>query len=593
MDSFKRSQYSIFNRDKKTPKEKPSLAVEKKAKTPKPKTNILNTDVMGDDKKEKKNILNFIIPFFGLVLVAIFFFSVGYYLKNRLNQPNTAEEIKDVGLVLAEKYGKEEAVGAGEVKISFWIDYNGDGEKNTHETIRETIGANIRREGEEHGFTTIEADGEGIIRISGLDEGKYEVRYYIHPSQYYPNQSDIYGATLYEIVDSSDGATGIITNEWRGFTVGKDGTKITVGLQEYKPEKLIVAGNSYSAVFYDPIENLNYANGLHLRQGNLPPKFEIRDNNIFYIKNGALYKNNPLVNKTYSQRVYDQIAINSNLFYELSPSGKSIIYGDNTGAFFQTPNNECGRRELRYENKPISLYTVSNPHDAVGVTFGSDNNAIIYGQVNSEEYRYYLVSCNNSNLSVKQLPIKRYWFGGIYAQHNRFVLKGPITHEKECEAPTSEEQSSPQPTLSCGESYGEGLYVYLLNEDKVQRIGGSELDTTYFAETSFDSKYALLADAAKDDMYLLNFEAKDNIEIISVDPKPLFKKYDKGSMGNGNFTYIGNDRFLMMDRFGQCGTGDDCVAVKELKINGNNINVSDVMMIKDTAPIKIVGEIVK
>jgi len=296
-----------------------------------------------------------------------------------------------------------------------------------------------------------------------------------------------------------------------------------------------------------------------------------------------------LINMTYSQKIYDQIAMSDNSFYELSPSGTAIIYGDNNGGYFQTPSDQCGRQSLRYDNQIIKLYSQSNPHDTVGVRFGDDHRAIIYGQVGSEEYGYFLASCDNSQMNVKKLPITRQWYGGIYAKHDRFILKGPVTHNPPC---VQENENEPQEACTVNRT-GEGLYVYLLNEDKLERIGGDELNTTYFVADSFDSRYAILANTQEDPVKILNFDSKDEVKILNFDVAPLFKNYDRYGLSNGQFTYLGEDKFLLLDRFDQCGKGEDCAVIKQFTIKGTNIDVKNITTIKDIYPISIVGEIKK
>jgi len=139
----------------------------------------------------------------------------------------------------------------------------------------------------------------------------------------------------------------------------------------------------------------------------------------------------------------------------------------------------------------------------------------------------------------------------------------------------------------------EGLYVYLINEDKLERIGGDELNTTYFAADSFDGRYAILANTQEDPVKILNFDSKDEVKILNFDIKPLFKNYDRHSFSNGQLTYLGEDKFLLLDTFGQCEKNEDCAAIKQFTVKGTNIDVKDVTTIKDIYPVSIVGEISK
>ena len=596
MDSFQRSQYSIFNKNKKPldkeplkiqlkPEIKPAVTATppaKKITAELPKNTILNTNVIGNDPQKPKRLFNLSLWVFGFVLLAILFFSVGYYLKNSRNQQTAAPEAeeKDLGLVLQEKYDREETVAPGSVVIKLWVDTNADGKHNSWEVNPYGFGAQIRKKGETNSFLSVETDGEGVIRLTGLDnQEEFEISYYIiNNNEMYNPDRHFYGPVNYEIFESSDGSTGKIFGDWRTFKVGANGSEITLGLKEYKPARLVIT-QANSVIAYD-LTGSQFASGVVYGNNGLPNKFEVRNNNIFYVYEGSLYKNNPLVNMSYSTRVFSQLSMSDTSFWSISPSGTSVIYGDHNGTFFQNENNNCAKQQLYYENKPIGLYSQSYPHDPVGVRFGDDYQAIIYGSVENT-YSYYLVKCSNNQISVKKLPIERQWFGGVFARHDRFILKGPITHRKQCDG------------SSCDQNYGEGLYVYKLNEDKIERIGGDELNATYFVGEAYDGRYALLAHTEEDPLRILNFDSSDEIKILNFNIKPFFKNYDRHGLSNGYFTYLGSDRFMFVDRFGQCNGTKTCAAVKEFKVQGTNINVNDLIEIKDIYPIRIVGEITK
>lgn len=586
MDSFQRSQYSIFNKNKQPiekPEGKPKPEIVKAPASPKitpelppiePPTTILQTNFTGDQSNRKKALIKPLLWLFGLVLLGIFFFSVGYYLQNRNNNQVKLPEIKikDVGEILLEKFATKETLPAGTVLIKLWMDSNNDGKHDSWENNQYDIGANIRKKGEEAAFLWVETDGEGVIRLTGLDsKEKFEISYYvIDRGNTYNQDRHFYGQLNYEIFQSTDGSTGKIFGEWRDLKINDTGTEITLGLREYKPDKLFVTQAS-AAILYDA-EGKQFASSSIFSNSTLPIQFEIRDNHIFYVKDGILYKNNPLVNMVYSQQFFNQINISDDSFWSISPNGSAIIYGDNNAAYFRNQDNACGKQQLYYENKPIALYTQSYPHDPVGVRFGDDHQAIIYGRVENN-YHYYLVSCSNSQLTIKQLPIERQWYGGIFARHNRFVIKGPITHQNQ--------------------TYGEGLYVYKLNEDKIERIGGDELNTTYFVANAYDGRYTILANTEEDQLKILNFDSATEIKILNFEIKPFFKQYDRHGLANGNFAYLGKDSFMFIDRFGQCSQNQACAEIKSFKIAGTTINVTDLVTIKDVYPMRVIGEISK
>ncbi len=616
MDSFQRSQYSIFNKNKRsidknqvlTPQEAISFSKKTASELPQPpnseqstvtsnkttpelpKNTILNTNLMGNDPEKKKQQLNNLLWLFGLVLVAILFFSIGYYLKNNLKTPPTVNiEEKDLGIVLAEKYDEETVIESGSVVIKIWTDGNNDGKKSSWETNRYGFGAQIRKAGEKSPFLYVESDGEGVIRLTGLNNDEdYEIFYFEanNYDPYNPNR-DFWGANNYEIFDSTDGSTGKIFGDWRPLKVGQDGTELILGLREYKPEKLITT-LGYGATLYD-LEGKQFASGGNFSSSSLPNKVEIRNNNLFYVKDGNMYKNNPIINMAYSARAFDQLAMSDTSFWAISPSGTSIIYGDHNGTYFQNENNACTKQQLYYENKPLGLYTQSFPPDTVGVRFGDDYRAIVYASVENN-YGYYLVNCNNSQISVKKLPIERQWYGGYFAKNDRFILKGPITFTPVCEQTTDENGVK---NTCPAQTYGEGLYVYKLNDNKVEKIGGDELNTTYFAAEAYDGRYAILANTEADELKILNFDSADEIKILNFNIKPFFNNYDRHGLTNGFFSYLGKDRFMFMDHLGQCNGQEVCATVKEFKIQGTNINVTELIKIKDLYPTRIIGEITK
>lgn len=626
MDSFQRSNYSIFNKTKKnldpsrnskktphipinsdlltnkTPTQKiptkppqPDLNIETPP-TPEQKTKpILKTNLFGDDKKRKQQTLKIILWLFGALLVAIFFFSVGYYLKSRSNNlpqiEQPSEEIS-LGQVLYEKFGSDnEQVTTGSVRFEFWFDTNNDGKRSNWETVRDSVGLNIRRKGDEFPFSNFETDGEGVIKINGLDDGKFEVTYYIIPNyldQNYNENKHFFGQKYYDIISATDNSEGLLPTKWQDLEIDPDGSIITIGLREYKPKKL-VAIQSRQLVLYDPEKNIRFVSTSIGGSSNFPKKFEIRNNSIFYVNNGTFYKYNPLSGfGGASEKIYDQIVAPDDSYYVISPSGKSIVYGGHDGAFFQTTDDACGRQMLRFNNDPIQMHNSSYPYDAIAARFQNDTHALIYGKVGSEQNRFFTASCDGNKLTVKKLPIMpRGFYGGGYVAHDRIVFKGPFSYEKPCNPGDTE------PFETCtSEEYNQGLYIYDLSAEKLEHIGGEEFNNMSFINFSYDEKYLLMSNQGEGSIKILNFSNKEETKILDINIKSQFNNYKSYNLSDTTFTYVGNDIFQFVDNFDQCGKQKDCATVKQFTVHGDSISsIEEVITIQDMLPNRLVGEI--
>ena len=636
MDSFQRSNYSIFNKTKKhldpsrrSEKNKSNHKIDSNppikqnnntssaqpiskdlpqkshtpnlelnvetSPTPQQKTEpIFKTNLFGDDKKRKQQILKTILWLFGALLVAIFFFSVGYYLKSRSNNlpqsDQSAEEIS-LGQVLYEKFGSDsEEVTTGSVRFEFWFDTNNDGERSNWETSRDSVGLNIRRKGEEIPFSSFETDGEGVIKINGLDDGEFEVTYYVIPNyldQNYNENKHFYGQKYYDIISATDNSTGLLPTKWQDLEIDPDGSIIAIGLREYKPRKL-VAIQSRQLVLYDPEKNIRFSSSSIGSSNNFPKKFEIRNNSIFYVKDGTFYKYNPLTGYGgASEKIYDQIVAPDDSYYVISPSGKSIVYGGHDGAYFQTTDDTCGRQMLRFNNDPIKMHNSSYPYDAIAARFQNDTHALIYGRVGSEQNRFFTASCDGNTLTIKKLPIMpRGFYGGGYVAHDRIVFKGPFSHEEPCDPGDTE------PFQTCtATAYSDGLFIYDLASEELKQIGEMEFNSFSFDNFSYDEKYIFMSQ--NDGLVkVLNFSNKEETKILDINLKSQFKNYKGFSIRDTTVTYIGNDTFQFANDYDQCGKQKDCATVKQFTINGDSISpIEEVITIQDMLPNRLIGEI--
>lgn len=550
---------------------------------------LLKTDVLGKNTPKNKTLFfTTALWVFGAFLVGILFFSFGYSLRidkgeEQNNQPEVV--VPDVGLTLFEKFGTTEQIAAGVVRFEFWFDLDGDGKKTQWEMGRDGVGINVRRKGEELPFISMQSDGEGVIKLTGLDEGEYEINYYVNPyeNNYGPTADQhFWGQKRYEIFTSENGPTGMLPTEWEKLSLNPNGTNITVGLKEYKPQNLVAVQNK-QLILYDPVEKFQFSSSNIWDESSFPKKFEVRDNKIFYVKGGVFYKYDLLSGSNgYSEKIYDQVVAPDDSYYAISPNGTTIVYGGHDGTFFQSPATSCGKQMLRFENKPIEMYTTSYPYDAIAARFQNETHALIYGRTDSDSFRFFTTSCDGQTLTITKLPVLPVSFSGGYISFDRIIFKGPVNLEKTCG------------DTPCKENYGEGLYKYDLAEKKFEQIGGSEFNRMNFTHISHDGKYAWLTNYEDGSIKILDFRNKEQTHIINLDLKSQFTNYTPSSVRDTTVTYSGNDTFMFVDIYGECGKQKDCATVKKFTMQNDNISpVQEVLKIQDIYPQRLIGEVTR
>ena len=592
MDSFQRSPFSS-NQVSPTPK----IRLEQPEETKTEQTNPGGTSILksfnddADKKIARKRMIKIAMWIFGAFLIALFFFSVGFYAKaswKKTPTPEQTQALPDIGETLFAKFGTEEKVSAGMVKFQFWFDLNDNGKQEQWEKGQDGVGINVRRKGETLPFISLETDGEGVIMLSGLDKGDYEVAYYLSPynNEYGPTADQhFFGQKYYQIFESSNGVTGLFPTTFKELKVSPEGTTVTMGLREYKPKKLVGIQNR-QLVLYDPAENIRFTGSNIWDDASFPKKFEIRDNKLFYVKSGALYKYDPFVSYNgYSEKVYDQVTAPDDSYYVISPQGTAIVYGGHDGAFFQTPDSACGRQLVRYDNKPIELYSVSYPYDPIAARFLNETHAVIYGKATGEDWRIYTLSCDGSTLTVKKLPIVTAWtFAGGYISYDRLIIKGPVSQEKTCSGSEPCEVSV----------FSDGIYIYDLPTDKLEKLGDTEFEKMNISNLAYDGKYMWLTNYETGAVKILDFNNKENTKILNVDLKGYFKNSDPKRINDTNVAYVGDGSFMFVDAFTECGKQKDCATVKKFTVNGENLdNMTDVITIQDMYPQRLVGELTK
>lgn len=532
-----------------------------------------------------------------LTLLALFLaagaaFALGFYGQG-LNSSVVDHELidstsQDLGEVLWQHFGSEQQLQSGEVKFKFWLDTNDNNKEDAWEIGGIGMTISVRRQGEQIPFVTIETDGEGTATLSGLDEGDFEVSYsYTYPDNYSYGNQHFFGAEWFEIIESSQGLKGVLTNDYVALPHQlQQGLTVSLGLRKYQPQQLLVVQRQSSVSLYDPkLPHQFMSAGFYKENQTLPKRFEVRTDKLFYVEGGSLYAYNPLLNSNYPSKIYDQVTAPEDTYYVISPAGKSLIYGNNDGAFFHTEAATCGRQAIRHQGKLIQIYNRSYPYDPIAAHFGDENRAVVYGTT-GDGYRLYLVTCQGNNLEVVQLPFLIDWsFQGGLVAHGRLVVRGPFVYQQPCDG---------EPCVA-GVSYAEGLYLYDLNKKDIQEALSAEAAHQFnITNLSTDGKYLWLTNHQNGAVKIFDFTQASQVKQYQLDVARNFTDFKPYRLVDSSLTYAGEGVYLLLDTYGECSQEKKCASIKRLVLREGSISdVTNVLDITDAWPERIVGELSK
>lgn len=566
------------------------LAYTDSYKSPEPPVNINNPNHENNPNQSQLNKKK-IIFILATLLFSAAFFIVGFYAESFWSASpatqNTESEAKiDVGEVMLKHFGSENSPVAGTVKFKFWFDLDNNGREDAWERGQAGMAVSVRRKGEQLPFITQETDGEGTVILSGLEGDDFEVSYFhVYPSNYQPSPSQHFWLSQwFEIIESSQNLSGVLNGDFVDLKFNQSGGSLfSMGLKKYQPTQLVALQNNSSLNLYDVSIGRQFAAASFYKESTtLPRKFEVRDNKVFYVERGILYRYDPLRESSYSEKVYEQVTAPEDSYFAISPMGTALVYGNSDGTFFHNDPSACGRQAVRYQDKLVQIQHSSYPYNPISAHFSDENRAVIYGRTHDDVFRLYLLTCRSKTLEVKQLPLTTDWdFHGGLVAHNRLLIRGPLIHQGECAAELCQTSVN----------YPANFYLYDLNKKEIKALSSTEdFGQSVIANLSQDGRYAILINHANGSTQLFDFSEANKANVSEFDLGKYLVDRKNYSLRDTSFAYLGDSKYLFIDAYGNCGQQKNCASVWQFNLKGGVAeNVKKILDLQDFWPERLVG----
>gem|GEM_PF-2990987 len=272
-----------------------------------------------EKKKSTKLVLGLV--FGGLILIGVVVsilesMGVSWQKKPQTAPPETIDLTPGLDL---------EEIFPGEMRFIFYEDANANNQFDYQEKVFRNISVAVRRPGEVQPFIAVPANESGLVKITALPEGTYEVQYLNRELEQPLSAGDFMFKPYYEIIESGKSRFSFMPSEWLRIQLTAGGYKAKVGFREFRPKRVLAILDEQQLKFYDPERNrvIGYS---QLKSG-AATRFFLRQGLIYYLDNQTLKQFN----------LKDRVSITKqNQFYSagadslvLSPEGQAAVSREN------------------------------------------------------------------------------------------------------------------------------------------------------------------------------------------------------------------------------------------------------------------------
>lgn len=274
----------------------------------------------------------------------------------------------------------------GEMVWLFYEDENKNGVFDHAEAAVKDVTVSIKRSGDEEVWRTQPVDINGVVKMTDLPVGEYEIRFLNYEEPEAGASSYFY--TQYQYMDQ------FLPSEWQAISLGEEGYEVKVGLNQYAPEKLVVVQDSLGlrlvdlatqtdfAWFRDPPSGEAGLQGLSLQAGKL----------VYLEKNQLLeFDLNLRTSKVVMDRMYQM----EDKKYLLTEDLKLLVYKD--GEEFRYRSSECGEGYIIHEGQRLMV-------DGMKMDIWQSQNVVLSGKIGKQgEWKVYQTRCDGKKFTAEKL----------------------------------------------------------------------------------------------------------------------------------------------------------------------------------------------
>jgi len=267
----------------------------------------------------------------------------------------------------------------GEMVWLFYIDTDKDQVFDHSERVVKDVTVAIRRSGDEEVWRSQPADVNGVVKLTDLPVGEYEVRFlnYEEPeagaSSYFPG--------FYRYQDQ------FLPSEWELVSLEKEGYEKKIGLVSYSPKKVVVVQDSLGIRLVDLVTQQDY--GWLRNLAGLTMKV---DRLLYWGKNQLMeFDLNLKTGIVALTRLYGM----EEKEYVVSRDLKLLVFKE--GEEFRYRSDECQDGYVIEEGKRLMV-------DEMKVDIADDLSIVVASKLGkSGEWGVYQASCNGKKLQAEKL----------------------------------------------------------------------------------------------------------------------------------------------------------------------------------------------
>lgn len=291
---------------------------------------------------------------------------------------------------------------SGQMQWLFFEDANANNIFDYQEKVFKDMSVTIRRKGDTQNLRTVPSDMNGLVVITDLAEGDYELRLTNYELDTQESGEDFKWFKYYQVFEPQTQEWEFLPSQWRPISLTNQGFAAKAAVKLYQPKIMLLLGSGDGVVLYDPVQ------GKILSQSNLnePGKhqFILKDQVIYYLKlNDKALKQYSLKNQVailLIEPIYD-VDVNN---FKLSDNGQMISYRMENELRYWGAEESCQEGALIDNGGRLD---VKDNNGKLALSFFGDKKFIFLGKDWESPWQLYEANCNQEKeMAVKKLALE-------------------------------------------------------------------------------------------------------------------------------------------------------------------------------------------
>jgi len=290
----------------------------------------------------------------------------------------------------------------GQMMWLFFDDKNSNGVFDYQETVFKDISVTIRRPGDKTSLRTVPSDVQGLVTITDLAEGEYEVRFVNYELENQTATDDFSWLNYYQLVKPGEERDEFLPSQWQKISLNNQGFEAKVGVRLYQPESMLVLKTEKGLSLYDP-ERFKTVVKSNLSTEK-KRQFVINKGNIFYLKPEKKALERYSVKDKAATAVIEPVYEVETDKFRLSDNGLMLVYIEDKQIRYISNEAVCGEGAIFYDGERLEVKETDN---RPMLDFWGDRQLIFLGKGRETSWQLYVAECGeDKEMGVKQLKLE-------------------------------------------------------------------------------------------------------------------------------------------------------------------------------------------